>query len=97
MMFKTMADVRDANRANGNFFFSRDTMRFFASKIESGLYGGRYFITSEKNFDGSQRFYTIREAKPDGDISTVGEFRAYRNIEGARSRCRELVREAKEA
>lgn len=96
-MFQTIAQVRQANRDAGNHFFDRSTMRFFASRVESGLYAGRYFITSEKaGFDSQQRRYTIREAMPDGDVRTVDDsFNKFRFIEDARDKCRELAKVSK--
>ena len=47
----------------------------FCSKIESTLIGGRYFITSEKtDFKGHKREYTVREAKANGEVSTIKSF-----------------------
>lgn len=34
-MFKTMADVRAANKAIGHHYFERSTMRFFDSRVDS--------------------------------------------------------------
>jgi hypothetical protein len=31
-MFKTLAEVKAANKANGNYWFERSTMRFFKSQ-----------------------------------------------------------------
>lgn len=80
---RTMADIRLQNKAIGNHFFDRDSMRFFDSRIESGLLDNKYFITSEQ-FHGSDgysesRKYTIREAKPDGKIETIGEFNSFKS------------------
>jgi hypothetical protein len=78
MVFKTIADVRAANRANGGNWFSRGTMRFFGARIESKLYKGGYFITSESYLNkNSQRKYSVRKALSDGSIVTVGEFNSF--------------------
>lgn len=91
--YQTVADVRAANKAAGRYFFERATMRFFQSRIESTLYGGRYFITSEQCPGvGHARLYSVREALPDGEIGTVGEFQQYRHIEDAREAARRLAR-----
>lgn len=82
--YETMADVKSANRQIGNHWFERGTMRFFNTKIESGLIGGKYFITSERYNENSPRLFTVRRAEPDGTIGTVGEFQAYRSREDAR-------------
>jgi hypothetical protein len=88
--FKTMADVRAANRLIGNHWFERSTMRFFKCRIESTLVRGQYFITSEERPDGPRR-YSVRCAKPDGTIDTVGEFFAYLTKEDARDAIRALL------
>lgn len=100
-MFDSVAAVKAANKEAGQTWFSRGNMRFFNSKIESGMYGRRYFITSEKRDgdtylgipDGDRR-YTIREALPNGHVETVGEFQAYATIGEAREAARELVKAA---
>ena len=46
--FKTLADFKRAHKAAGGHFFDRGAMRFFESRIESGLLKGGYFITSER-------------------------------------------------
>ena len=43
----TIADVRQANKDAGYYFFSRDTMQFFGTRIESALYKNNTFITSD--------------------------------------------------
>lgn len=78
-LFQGMTDVKRANREAGYFFFNRDTLAFFGSKVESSLYDGRVFITSEwDGFDSrdlgyprGRRVFTVREAHADGHIRTV--------------------------
>jgi hypothetical protein len=71
----TLAEAKAKYNENGGHFFDRDTMRFFGSRIESDLYKNRCFITSEKNFDGTKRFYTVRRFNKDfTSIDTIGEF-----------------------
>lgn len=82
-MYKTISEVRAANKAAGNFFFDRGTMRFFKSRIHGGLRDGRFFITSEQD-DNGPRLYSIREVKPGGRIDTVGGFGDYRHLEDTR-------------
>lgn len=83
-MFQTMTDVRAANKAIGNHWFERSTMKFFNSRVESSLLGGRYFITSERRELTFPKRYTVREVLQDGDIKTVGEFQGYSLLEDAR-------------
>jgi hypothetical protein len=72
MPFASMAEVKAANRAAGYYWFSPDTMKFFDSRVETGVIGGRFFVTSEIPPDVGRRRYTIREALDDGSITTVG-------------------------
>ena len=74
-MFNTIAEVKRANREAGFYFFSPDTMRFFASRIESGLYKNQCFITSEKRcFSDDTRVFKVRRARPDGSIENMSEW-----------------------
>ncbi len=76
--------IKLANQQAGQFFFSPDTMRFFRSRLSNEVErlpnGGALFITSEQNHGMGgpyPRLFTIRMAKPDGDVDTVGEFQAF--------------------
>jgi hypothetical protein len=93
--YKTIADVKAANQAIGNHWFSRDTMRFFNTRIESKLLtrgsGRQFFITSERQDETKARKYTIREAMPDGNIDTFGEFQAHSSLEDAQIAVREIA------
>lgn len=95
--FKTMADVRAANKALGHHFFDRDAMAFFRSRIESELYGGRYFVTSEQYEDSKgnreARRYTVRMVQDSGDVDTAGEFQAYPSLGIAREVAKDLARQ----
>lgn len=81
----TIDQIKAANKAAGYCFFDRDTMRFFRSRVSEQTYG-RYFVTSDQN--SSMRFsyprlYTVRVARPNGDIDTVGEFQAHTTLKRA--------------
>lgn len=76
-MFSTIDEIKFANKNAGFKFFREDTLEFFGSKILNKVYGGRFFVTSELNFEGNERYYTLRVADIDGDIDTVGEFNQY--------------------
>jgi hypothetical protein len=91
MPFKTIAEVRAANRAIDNHWFDRSTMRFFNCVIESKLYGGRFFVTSERMNLSDPKKYTIREALPSGDVRTVSGFRKFSFLEDARYMARHLA------
>ena len=78
----TVSEIKAANAAAGYYFFSRDTMKFFRSRVGATVYEGRggiYYVTSEQfvGSDGSSgpRRFTVRQFNPDcGDINTVGPF-----------------------
>jgi hypothetical protein len=100
--FTDMDDVRRANAAIGHHWFDPDTLSFFSSRVGDTLYGGRYFVSSEKppaslmTWDG-QRRYTVREALPDGKVQTVGEFGEWPTRAAAVARARYLAGEVKRA
>ena len=91
--FDTMADVRAANAARGNYFFDREAMREFNSVIESTVYRGGVFITSEQIEIGRHREprrYSLRVADRAGAIHTLeGKFS---HIEDARQAARAVSR-----
>lgn len=82
--YTDMADVRAANEATGGHWFERGTMRFFNTRICSRLIAGKRFITSERGPDERTR-YTIREARPDGSIDTIGEFQQFGTLAAAKA------------
>ena len=65
--------VERANRDSGHHFFDDDTRRFFLSRIGQTLYGGRFFVTSERSGFGLEtpRRYSVRFACDDGTIDTL--------------------------
>jgi hypothetical protein len=85
-MFNTIAEVKKTNKAKGLHFFDKGTLAFFGSNVYNGLYtvnDRQFFITSEDNFNRTEKGFTIREAMTDGDIETVGEFLQYSTKEQA--------------
>ena len=85
MTYASIAEIRAANAATGSHFFDRDTLRYWKSTILPGVMLGRYFVTSEPDFDGTDRRFTLREAQPDGSIKNVSEFRQYATARDARA------------
>lgn len=90
-MFKTLADVKKANKKIGQVWFSPDTMKWFDSKIESELIAGRFFVTSEKAPHQPIRTFTVRQAHSDGTIETFGEFNAHTTLAAALIAAHEAV------
>ncbi len=59
-MPRTIAELKARNKENGGHYFDASTMRFFRSKIESGILSGCYFVTSEQFDDDTPRKYSLR-------------------------------------
>ena len=96
-MYASITEIKEANRASGQYWFEQSAMRFFRSKIESKVIRGRYFITSEQfvasNGQADPRRYTVRRADDDGSITTIGPFNQYTMAE-ARAALEQAYREA---
>lgn len=89
MAFTTIDEIKAANAARGDFWFSPDTMRFFRSRIVGKVMFGHYFVTSEKSNDyDAKRRYTVRYAHDDGEVTTIGEFRQWNTPDQARAAIR---------
>jgi hypothetical protein len=73
----TLAAIKAENKRAGRFFFEKATMRFFKSRVLSGIYqgpGGVFFVTAETGPSGKTAF-TVREFKPEnGAIWTRDPF-----------------------
>lgn len=78
----SMSEIRAANKAYAKrtgraYWFERGAMKFFNTRIEGGPYGGRFFVTSERMDSNHPIGWAVREAHPDGRISTVGDLQQY--------------------
>ena len=63
-------------KATGSHFFDKETVKFWSSILETGMYKNGNFVTSELDFSGTNRLYTVRHF--DGKrVYTVGEFQGY--------------------
>lgn len=80
-VFNTIAEIKRLNALMGRHFFTPKTMRFFDSRVESCIYTGNFFITSEKkSFSNNNRKYTVRQVRSNGTIETRGEFGDYKSF-----------------
>lgn len=74
--FASIPALKAACASAGNFFFTKGAMQFFKSRVETGIIGGAYFITSEQ-FQEDAREFTIRKAvrleNGKMDIETIGD------------------------
>lgn len=95
----TLSEFRYLNKSTGHNFFERKTMKFFNSRLESSMYGGRYFITSEQYIGIDDimrpRKFTVRQANDDGSVTTVGEFQKFNYVEDARIAIKALLKGVK--
>lgn len=73
LMPTSISELKALNEKNGGCWFGRGEMRFFGTRIESGIIRGRYFITSEQPPNGA-RAYSVRSFDDEGSIDTVGKF-----------------------
>ena len=89
VFYNSMEEVREANLAAGDFWFSEETLAFFSSLVEEEIVAGQFFVTSERCTWGDgrgqphPRRWTVRRANEDGSISTVGEWRGHGSREEA--------------
>lgn len=63
MAITSVRDIMTSATAYGSHFFDADTMRCFGTRVSEyfkALDNGYLFITSDHNFDQSQRLYTVR-------------------------------------
>lgn len=81
--WSSIAEVQEANAALGQYWFSPDTMRFFSSRVESGIVAGRYFVSSEQQDDDYPRLYTVRAVDDQAGVVTVGDFQGYASLDEA--------------
>jgi len=82
-------------RANSGYWFAPDTMKFFGCRIYwqtlTEYQDGWLFISSEDNFERTEKRFTIRQISEtpdkfaDYDIDTVGEYQGYATLEHAKT------------
>jgi hypothetical protein len=89
--FIYMDYVRSQATRSGSHFFSKNTMKFFQSKVATRKAFSNddktfYFVTSENaGFGNSRRSYTIRAYDINTcKISTFGSFQEYDNLNEAK-------------
>lgn len=84
----SMTEVKSMNIAAGYHFFDRAAMRFFRSRICSGLYKNLCFVTSEIDWSDNRRYSVRRFCLDDCTIETIGEFHSYPTLSAAREAAR---------
>lgn len=82
----SFSDMAQCNADVGQFWFSKDTMRFFGTRLlgaPASTACGVYFVSSEKPPHGPRR-YSVRKFDPrDCTVDTVGEVCAYKTSKQA--------------
>jgi hypothetical protein len=61
-----LPEIKRANKAIGHYWFEHDPVR--AYRRETKLLGGRYWVESSWNYDGTKREYLAVAADPNGGI-----------------------------
>lgn len=90
----SISELKALHKSNGWHFFDRGAMAFFNSRIESGIIGGRYFITSERFNDDTPRKFTVRTFDERGSVDTLGEFCGHLDKESARDAIKADIKQA---
>jgi hypothetical protein len=94
--FSDVRDYYERQQPDGHWF-DTGTKKFFGCRLPKVAYStneGVLFVSSELNFDGSRRYYTVRRQTVVGDITTVGEFQQYKTRAEAIAAIKELDRKA---
>ena len=77
----TLAEMKERNKQQGQYWFSKGAMKFFNSKIESEPTEKGYFVTSEYMEDPNTKRYTIRFFdQKTNKVETIGDFRQYETL-----------------
>lgn len=94
-MFKTIDEIKAANKQAGENWFSADSLSFWNSRIWTKVYGGRYFVTSDGPDENGvvDRRYSVRVASDDGTVKTAEgtEFREFSTAQAAAEKAQELA------
>ncbi len=85
--YQTIQEIRQANKRAGGYFFDEKTMEYWGSTVYEGVYGGRYFVTSEQGRDDTSLslHYTVRKCDDNGRVRTVGKFNHIGSLVAARA------------
>jgi len=83
---ESIANVKELNAKRGDFFFSKDSIKFWNTKIHSTQTNRQgMFITSEDDFSREKKLFTIRFSRKDGKIVTIGKFQKYNTLSEAKT------------
>jgi hypothetical protein len=85
-LYGSIAEMREANKASGQHWFDKATLRFFDGIVpeDQPIVHGRFFVSSEQ-FDGrSPRLHTLRHFNAKAGVDTVGSFQQFTSFDEAR-------------
>ena len=90
--YLSVTQIKHHNKDIGHNFFTKEALLFFTSVVYDDLIGGEFFITSEQDkYIEGPKMFTIRQARTDGTIRTVGDFQAYKTKAQALKAAKKLV------
>lgn len=94
--YKNIEEIISEAKSAGSHFFDESSMRWFNSRINRTIYGGCYFITSEKDNmrPETPRQWSIRIYKGGLDIDTVGKFCEFDSLREAVKAVKKLLKTA---
>jgi hypothetical protein len=85
-MYKTINQIKRANKAAGCHWFNPGALEFFKSRVEPNVWpvaDGAYFASSECGPDG-RRKWSVRFADAQGSIDTVADFGLFATVDDAK-------------
>ena len=77
--YLTITEIKDANRAAGDEFFTRDALALADTKIVTHVLAGHLFITADRLIPTEAPDFTIHAAHADGHIETLEGPALYHN------------------
>ena len=73
-----MIDAIRDSLYSGSRFFTEETMSFWNSVIEYGMFSNDTFVTSEDNFDRTKQLFTVRRYNwKKHTVETIGGFQQF--------------------
>jgi hypothetical protein len=85
-LYGCIAEMREANKAAGQHWFDKDTLRFFDGIVpeDQPIIHGRFFVSSEQFDSRSPRRHTLRHFNAKCGVDTVGSFQQFDGFDKAR-------------
>lgn len=82
MKNRTKEMIEDSKKYD-KYFFDEDTMNFWNSTIETDLTDNDLFITSEDNFNRTEKLYSIRQYDWESHSVKTISFQQFKTLEDA--------------